>query len=179
MKQRTPFTLIELLTVVAIIAILAGILLPAVGTAKQRAKITRARAQAKALQLAIRMYETEYGFLPVAGSGDTVLTDTQYTNLIKDLSCADSANVRKNPRGIVFLEVQNNTGQYSDPWNLRFSVVLDLGYDGQIADDATNGPWEDVTNAIAIWSWGPNGANNLGRDAAQGSSYDDIATWNE
>jgi prepilin-type N-terminal cleavage/methylation domain-containing protein len=176
MKPRCPFTLIELLTVIAIIAILSGILLPAIGSAKQKAKNTQAKAQIKALQLAIQSYTSEYGYMPTAGSGDLLLSDAQYTALIGDLSCTNS---RKNPRGIVFLEAQSTTATYNDPWGRRFSVVLDLDYNNQIALHATNGPWQDVLQTVAAWSWGPNGVNNLGRGPSQGSSNDDIASWGD
>ncbi len=70
MNFRTPrrsaaFTLIELLTVIAIIAILMSILFPAIGIVKDQANRTRARNDVVNIVAAVKQYNVEYGKYPI------------------------------------------------------------------------------------------------------------------
>ena len=57
---KRSFTLIELLVVIAIIAILAGMLLPALGRARNTARSIQCRSQQKQLYLAAMLYAADY-----------------------------------------------------------------------------------------------------------------------
>lgn len=70
MSQKSLFTLIELLIVIAIIAILASMLLPALSKAKEMAKKTVCINNQKQIMLALLDYtDTYYGFFPVSARG--------------------------------------------------------------------------------------------------------------
>ena len=63
--KTTALTLIELLTVVAIIGIFASLLLPALARSKEKAKVVRVRAELYGLGLALKMYAEDHeGKLP-------------------------------------------------------------------------------------------------------------------
>ena len=63
--QRRAFTLVEMLVVIAIIAILAGILIPVVGRAKTKAKVAAARVEMAGLETAIKSYKNDYNRWPI------------------------------------------------------------------------------------------------------------------
>ena len=60
------FTLVELLTVIAIIAILAALLLPALAVAKVHAQKTQARLQIQDIVTAIQNYDSAYSRMPIS-----------------------------------------------------------------------------------------------------------------
>ena len=60
------FTLMEMLVVIAIIAILAGLLLPVLNNSKQKAKVSAAKIEMNNLINAIKQYQITYGGFPVS-----------------------------------------------------------------------------------------------------------------
>ena len=65
MKTRTSgLTVIEILVVVGIIALLVGLLLPAVHTVQKMAKETKQRAQFTAIELGLTAFKNDYGDYP-------------------------------------------------------------------------------------------------------------------
>jgi prepilin-type N-terminal cleavage/methylation domain-containing protein len=71
--QKSPprlnaFTLVELLIVIAIIAILASLLLPVISVAQQHAKKTQAKLECSNIANAIQDYEHDYSRFPVSSA---------------------------------------------------------------------------------------------------------------
>jgi prepilin-type N-terminal cleavage/methylation domain-containing protein len=63
-QYKRAFTLIELLTVIAIIGILAGILVPAVGQVRKKTAIATSKARIAQYVTALEGFKAEYGYFP-------------------------------------------------------------------------------------------------------------------
>lgn len=73
MRNR-GFTLIELIVVISVIAVLAGIILPTMGAIIDDARAARAVTEVKHIATACLQYEKELGYLPYSGLGGGALT---------------------------------------------------------------------------------------------------------
>jgi prepilin-type N-terminal cleavage/methylation domain-containing protein/prepilin-type processing-associated H-X9-DG protein len=77
-RKRAAFTLIELLVVVAIIAILAGMLLPALGGAKKQAKKIDCIGNLRQLSLALNLHVADHGYFPVYNIDPSISTNNLF-----------------------------------------------------------------------------------------------------
>jgi len=72
--RRRGFTLIEMLSVIGVIGILVGLLLPAVQSAREAARRSQCASHLKDLALAANNFATTHGGLPPASTGKLVRT---------------------------------------------------------------------------------------------------------
>ena len=143
-NRRRNFTLVELLVVIGIIAILAGMLMAGIMYAPAKAQKAKAQAEVTTLVNAIKQYESAYGVLPIptgALSSDGTLASDKYKLMIhilqaddEGLSSSEKDIVKKlNKRSTKFLDIQgNDVGVFTDPWGEDYNVVFDANYNGKI-----------------------------------------------
>ena len=129
--KRSGFTLVELLVVVAIVAILASMLLPALGRAKAKARSIQCLSNLNQLSLAVRMYAGDHsGAFPYNfGSADTrkSIGDGTYLNWANNVMSweLDSDNTNRvwaTTRGISPY-LGNSVGIYRCPSDNALSAI--------------------------------------------------------
>ncbi len=199
-KRALPtngFTLVELLTVIAIIAVLMGILFPTINSAIESAKKTQAKNDELQIVNAIKGYYTEYGKYPSTGA-NTGSDSTDYfagddatgSELMDALRVpVPTSTYALNPRKIVFLEVpasKNSTkpkagiggnGRFYDPWGYVYRVKIDNNYNGTL-DNPYNqnaGP-TSLNTGVIVWSIGRDGGPGSG-DKNSSAAKDDVISW--
>jgi prepilin-type N-terminal cleavage/methylation domain-containing protein len=189
------FTLIELLTVIAIIAILAGLLVPTIKSTMQKAETAKAKTAIVGLSTAFRAYYTEYGKWPVAdtyavNSNLTYCVDTNLVILLRGVNNAGSATIvststlQGNPRGITFLEFKaqdlNASGDFVDPWKQRYYCRFDISYANAVQTPfmLPDAPGDIVYQGFLIWSAGPDGQYDTFGDVPPSAlNKDNVKSW--
>jgi general secretion pathway protein G len=80
MKRQSAFTLIEVLVVVAILAILAAIIVPRIMDRPDEARRTASRIEIGTIVQALKMYRLDNGFYPATDQGLAALVQRPTTN---------------------------------------------------------------------------------------------------
>ena len=178
--KKTRFTLIELLTVVAIIGVLASLLLPTTQSAKEQAKKVQAETRIIALKAALIKYEAEHQIYPVDySSGDIIWSDantSEYDTMIEHLACIDvnqDSNKEYNSRQVRYLNYHppatapapSAAGRtLTDPYKSsdnkfgkRLGIAFDLDGNNKVVLDGNI-----LNGQVFIWSYGKNGKNEWG-----------------
>jgi type II secretory pathway pseudopilin PulG len=141
------------LTVIAVIFLMAAVSVPAFVGARMGAQKAMAATQCRSIQLALENYASEYGKYPAvptdaAGEADNAA-------VVAVLRAQDTT---LNPRGVAFFETRSTDiggGQVLDPWKrpLHFS----FGTGGKVEAGVEHG-----SGTTTVWSAGPNGINEKG-----------------
>ncbi|MBT9585694.1 prepilin-type N-terminal cleavage/methylation domain-containing protein [bacterium] len=118
-KKKAGFTLIELMIVIAIIAILAAILVPNFLKARAQGQLTACKSNCKNIATAMEMYASDNGgrYPTPAGAPDALLTAGNYLKLIPTCPSAGSNTysatytVAQTPDGFSYNCAGNNHGK--------------------------------------------------------------------
>jgi prepilin-type N-terminal cleavage/methylation domain-containing protein len=109
-RRRNAFTLVELLTVIAIIGILASMVMAGLAALKKTARKKQSEATIAALKTAIRGYHAEYGQWPGTNPAVGGTWSTNNYVVIDDYLLSTGT---KNPRGRTFWETK---GTVTNPY---------------------------------------------------------------
>jgi len=125
LKDREgAFTLVELLVVISIIGMLAGLMSVAIPKAMESGKKAKAKGELTAIVAAVKAYKQEYGRWPGANtSSDTTFKGGDSESLLAALSGTSSALV-ENPKSVRFLEGASPGGVMVDPWKKNQYLIL-------------------------------------------------------
>jgi prepilin-type N-terminal cleavage/methylation domain-containing protein len=134
-RDRSGFTLIELLVVISIIGILAGLILPVLATAKQRARVAKAKQEITTLAAAIGQYEADYNRLPASklarasvASAKAAVDNPDFTYGTRHYFGEGRTVTLKNKRGQELATVENsaNSPNYENSNAEVMAILLDL-----------------------------------------------------
>ena len=137
---RGGFTLIEILIVVIILGVLAGLVVPRIVGKPGEARQTKAQMQIESLEMALKMFKLDNGFYPTTDQGLKALAEKPGTgrvpNNYRDGGYIEKGKIPKDPWSRDYVYVSPGTH------NKDFDL-MSLGADGEIGGEGED---KDVTN---------------------------------
>ena len=147
-RGRRAFTLIELLVVIAIIGILAAMLLPALGSAKERAKRIACLNNVRQFILATHLYAGDFEeWLPRGGTDNRSEKDT-HTAI---LSSATKSNILQYASPLKVLDCPSLAHWFAqrEGWRVHPDYGVAIGY--HYLGGHANTPWPPVADITNTW----------------------------
>ena len=150
--KKQDFSLVELLVVIGIITLLAGLMIPAVMSSKKQGMITQAKADMNAIKLALLAVERDYKTILKVNSsfsvtgGDCAQSATGYDSnkvYVVRYDGSSAANTTKYNALIKELSVPREVSSGSKNFNTRNIKYLDprADYSSSDADTLWRDPW--------------------------------------
>ena len=188
---QAGFTLVELLVVISIVGLLAGLMSVAIPRAMEAGKKAKVKGELTAIVAAVKAYKQEYGQWPVAKSQmDSVAdeynswygpptTESESKDLMRILS--GDMTVQKdgqtmNPKGVRFLEGAKTDGTFQDPWGNQYCVKMDTNESGGLEYYGTSGTQENIRVTVIAVSLGKNKSQE-DPDQRVPTTCDDVFSW--
>jgi prepilin-type N-terminal cleavage/methylation domain-containing protein len=143
LREQSAFTLIELLAVITIIGILAGLTLGAAGAVRRHGATSTAKAEVAALQAACDRYYADYSSYPIGTASPTTVTEPAkatalFSNLVGSDKLSTAPTTKRyfepKPAMVETNKPPNSPNYFIDPWGYAY------GYNS------------DGINAPLIWS---------------------------
>jgi len=125
---RKGFTLLELMVVVAMIAVVVGSISTSVSSAQERARVQKATAEVKNATQAILAYEQ---FNPGKGLPQMERRDADASSLGFLLGQGTSENGGQVP--VLLSAALSSNGKWRDPWGTPYRVTIRPGKAGAVA----------------------------------------------
>jgi len=138
--RATGFTLIEVMVVVAILAILAAVVVPRIMDEPGKARQARAAQDIRAIESALDMYRLDNYQYPTADQGLEALVERPSSGP-EPPNYKDGGYLRSLPR-----DPWGNEYQYANPGQRGEIDIYTLGADGQRGGEGENaviGNWQD------------------------------------
>ncbi|MDP2593316.1 MAG: type II secretion system protein GspG [bacterium] len=155
---NSGFSLVEILVVISILALLSTMVITALNTARQKAKIAQASIVVNQLNIAIELLADDTEFWP----GREAAAGSPSPQQVGVTACANGDNNEVQDLGDPQAGLTADSGDYPgwngpyisevplDPWGNKY--FFDTDYD--------IGDFDDREQAVAVGSYGPNGVGN-------------------
>jgi prepilin-type N-terminal cleavage/methylation domain-containing protein len=197
-SSQAGFTLVELLVVISIIGMLAGLMSVAIPKAMEAGKKAKVKGELTAIVAAVKAYKQEYGRWPATESmstdaagefgawyGPSKWAKGDGTTAGKELMLVLSGQNRDqngnwdmpmNPKQIRFLEGPDLKGNFVDPWGTQYCVKMDVNESGGLEYGTGNAAVENMRLSVIAVSLGK---NKVQEDNPSVKGWDDIYSWGQ
>jgi prepilin-type N-terminal cleavage/methylation domain-containing protein len=192
---QPSFTLVEMLVVISIVGMLAGLMSVGIPKAREAGQKAKAKGELMAVIAALKAYRQEYGQWPTA-SGDRRADEWfgpgNYGNvengktLMKILSGSNIivSGVGQNPKSVTFFEGakvssgrrDTSGGELLDPWGTQYGFKVDTDESGSVEYCNPQGPDKpNIQMTVIGVSFGKNKSQE--EIEMRDKTWDDIFSW--